>query len=187
MTELASELLGSLVNGQHRLRRLPKGYVSYMKATAIEFHAPRRVKVVDVALPELGPADVVFASVCAGLSSGTQALAVAGRVDPDLPLDESIGSLSGTFTFPFRYGYSCVGVVESGGPGLDPGQLVFCLHPHQSVVVRPAGEMVVVDAIDPRVATWLPFVATELQISLDADGPDEPSVGSALPAIGRHT
>ena len=155
-----------------------------MKARAVEFEAPRRVRVVDIDVPEARTGEVAVRVSFSGISSGTETLAFRGLVDPTLALDESIGSLNGTFTFPFRYGYSCVGTAESSAPGLDEGQLVFCLHPHQSVLVRPAEEMVPVDGTDPRIATMLPLVETGLQIALDADVADGPIVVFGLGAIG---
>jgi 2-desacetyl-2-hydroxyethyl bacteriochlorophyllide A dehydrogenase len=136
---------------------------------AIEFHAPGKVRVVEIEVPDPGPGDVVVETSFSGISSGTETLAFRGKIDPDVVLDESIGSLQGTFDFPFRYGYSCVGVVREGTDDLEPGRLVFCMHPHQSVLVRPRAEMLPVDGIEPRLATLLPMVETGLQVSLDVD------------------
>lgn len=147
-----------------------------MKARAVEFAAPRTLRVIDVDVAAPEQDDVVVRTMFSGISSGTETLAFNGHVDPALPLDESIGALQGNFGFPFRYGYSCVGVVESGTDRLGEGRLVFCMHPHQSVLVRPADEMVPVDGVDPRIATMLPLVETGLQIALDA----EPYGGRAL-------
>ena len=47
-----------------------------------------------------------------GISAGTELLAFRGELDPELPVDETIGALGGTFRYPFQYGYSCVAVVE---------------------------------------------------------------------------
>lgn len=155
-----------------------------MKATAIEFAAPSSVRVVDLDIPDPGPGDVVVRTSFSGISSGTETLAFRGEIDPEVVLDESLASLTGTFRFPFRYGYSCVGVVEEPSGPLEPGQLVFCMHPHQSVLVRPHGEMLVVDGIEPRVATLLPMVETGLQIALDVPNRDGPILVLGLGAVG---
>jgi len=155
-----------------------------MKARAVEFTAPRTVRVIDVDVPMPAEGDVVVRTSFSGISSGTETLAFNGQIDPDTVLDESIASLRGTFTFPFRYGYSCVGVVEKGADGVDDGGLVFCLHPHQSLLVRPADELVVVDGIAPRVATLLPVVETGLQIALDAQPYGGPAIVYGLGPIG---
>jgi hypothetical protein len=58
-----------------------------------------------------------------------RAACLPGEVDPDLPLDETLGALAATFTYPFRYGYSAVGrVLRPAGP-LREGQRVFAFHP----------------------------------------------------------
>ena len=139
-----------------------------MRARAVEFTAPGRVRVVEVTPPEPADGDAVVQTLYSGISSGTETLALRGEIDPRTPLDDKIGALHGTFSFPFRYGYSCVGLTEPGCSELGDGRLVFCFHPHQSVLVRPASELLPVDGIDARVATMLPLVETGLQIALDA-------------------
>lgn len=183
MTELPLRAVG-FDGRQHRLHRLEEGYASIVRARAVEFAAPRSVRVVDVNVPDPGPGDALVRTRFSGISSGTETLAFNGQIDPELPLDEAIGSLRGNFTFPFRYGYSCVGVVESAEGDLEAGQQVFCLHPHQSLFVRPADEMIAVDGIEARIATMLPLVETGLQVALDCGEPDGEVVVFGLGAIG---
>src|SRR5215212_8431225 len=83
-----------------------------VSARAVSFVAPREVRIGEIDVPPPRDGDVMVRTVCSGISSGTELLAYRGEIDPDLPLDETIGALGGTFRFPFRYGYSCVGVVE---------------------------------------------------------------------------
>ncbi len=115
-------------------------------------------------------------------------LAYRGEIDPSLPLDESIGALSGTFSWPFRYGYSVVGRIEESRCSLQPGTTVFCFHPHQAHLLAEQDEMIEIRGVDPRVATLLPLVETALQISLDA-GPvaHQPVVVMGLGAVGIIT
>lgn len=137
---------------------------------------------IDLDVGEPGAGDVVVDTAFSGISSGTETLAFKGLIDPDTVLDESIPSLRGTFAFPFRYGYSCVGTVRSGA--LEEGRQVFCLHPHQSVLVRPADELIPVDDVDARIATLLPVVETGLQIALDVGSVEGPVVVFGLGAVG---
>jgi threonine dehydrogenase-like Zn-dependent dehydrogenase len=95
-------------------------------------------------------------------------LAYRGELDPDWPLDETIGALGGTFRYPFAYGYSVVGTVERGVGSIAEGTLVFLFHPHASHCTARPEDVVVVDGIDPRSATLFPLVETALQVSLDA-------------------
>lgn len=156
-----------------------------MKARALEFTAPYEVRVVEVEVEEPRDHELLVRSLYSGISSGTELLAFRGEVDPLLPLDESIGALGGTFSYPFRYGYSCVGAVEEPASELPAGTLVFAFHPHQDVFVVSSADVVVLRDIDPRTATMLPLVETALQITLDA-GPvlDEPVVVMGLGCVG---
>jgi 2-desacetyl-2-hydroxyethyl bacteriochlorophyllide A dehydrogenase len=139
-----------------------------VKARAVTFVAPRRVELREVALPRPSEGEILVATEWSGISSGTELLAYRGEVDPDLPLDETLGALAGTFAYPFRYGYSAVGRVERPAGPLREGQLVFAFHPHQDRFVIDARQAVPVDGLDPRAATLYPSVETALQVCLDA-------------------
>ena len=139
-----------------------------MKARAVHFMAPRRIELREVEVPDPPAGHILVATEWSGISSGTELLAYRGEVDPDLPLDETLGALAGTFAYPFRYGYSTVGRVVRPAAPLQEGQLVFAFHPHQDRFVADAREVVPVDDLDPRAATLYPMVETALQVSLDA-------------------
>jgi 2-desacetyl-2-hydroxyethyl bacteriochlorophyllide A dehydrogenase len=138
------------------------------QARAVSFEGPGRIAIVDVDLPKPADDEVMVRTLWSGISAGTEMLAYRGELDRGLPLDESIGTLGGTFDYPFRYGYSCVGLIERPAVGLRKGQLVFAFHPHQDLFVVPAADVVPVDEIDPRLATLFPLVETALQVALDA-------------------
>lgn len=155
---------------------------------AVWFVGPRQVEIRRVELPALECRDVRVRTVCSGLSAGTEMLAYRGQLPEDLEIDETIGALAGTFTYPFRYGYSCVGRIEALGPNVENlavGDLVFAFHPHQERFVASGADLVRVAGLDPRLATLLPYVETALQITLDA-GPlvGETVVVSGLGALG---
>jgi 2-desacetyl-2-hydroxyethyl bacteriochlorophyllide A dehydrogenase len=151
-----------------------------MKARAVDFVAPRRVELREVEVPDPPEGHVLVATEWSGISSGTELLAYRGEVDPDLPLDETLGALAGTFTYPFRYGYSAVGrVVRPAGP-FQEGQRVFAFHPHQDLFVADAREVVPVDDLDQRASTLYPMVETALQVCLDA----APRLGETVVVVG---
>ena len=158
------------------------------RATAVSFAAPRQVELVGVDLPTPGPGEVLVSTLWSGISGGTEMLAYRGQIDPDLPLDETIGALAGTFAFPFRYGYSCVGRVEGSGGEPDDDRLVFAFHPHQDRFVARADDLVPLDGVDPRLGTFFPLVETALQVALDA-GPvlEETVLVTGLGAVGLLT
>jgi 2-desacetyl-2-hydroxyethyl bacteriochlorophyllide A dehydrogenase len=151
-----------------------------VKARAVHLVAPRRVEVREVDVPEPSDGRVLVATEWSGISSGTELLAYRGEVDPDLPLDETLGTLAGTFTYPFRYGYSAVGRVVHPAGSLREGQLVFAFHPHQDRFVVDALQAVPVDGLDPRAATLYPLVETALQVCLDA----APRLGETVVVVG---
>lgn len=133
------------------------------------FMAPRQVELSAVEVPEPGPGQLLVRSLWSGISTGTELLGYRGLLDPDLPLDERIGTLGGTFRYPFAYGYSCVGTVERSAGSTPAGALVFAFHPHQDRFVLPEADAVVLPAgTDPRAATLFPLVETGLQLSMEA-------------------
>jgi 2-desacetyl-2-hydroxyethyl bacteriochlorophyllide A dehydrogenase len=101
-------------------------------------------------------------TVYSGISGGTERLVFRGDVPRDVALDDTIEALPGTFSYPFCYGYACVGRVD----GQDP--LVFAFHPHQDVFTAAAGDLVAVPAVHPAAATLFPLAETALQVTLDA-------------------
>ena len=140
-----------------------------MQAVRLLFLAPGQVGFGTVDLPEPGPGALRVRTSYSGISSGTELLAYRGQLEPDLPIDERIGSLGGTFRYPFPYGYSCVGEVESSAGPVPAGTLVFAFHPHQDRFVVGADDVVALPAgTAPRTATLFPYVETGLQLSLDA-------------------
>jgi 2-desacetyl-2-hydroxyethyl bacteriochlorophyllide A dehydrogenase len=151
-----------------------------MKARAVHFVAPRRVELREVEVPDPPEGHILVATEWSGISSGTELLAYRGEVDPDLPLDETLGALAGTFAYPFRYGYSAVGRVVRPAAPLREGQRVFAFHPHQDRFVADAREVVPVDDLDPRAATLYPMVETALQVCLDA----APRLGETVVVVG---
>jgi 2-desacetyl-2-hydroxyethyl bacteriochlorophyllide A dehydrogenase len=158
------------------------------KATAVSFTAPRRVELVSVDVPAPGEGEVAVRTLWSGISSGTEMLAYRGQVAPELPLDEVIGALGGTFAFPFRYGYSCVGRVERSGARMEEGRLVFAFHPHQDRFVAREEDLVPLDGVDPRVGTLFPLVETAFQVALDAGAVlEEVVVVTGLGPVGLLT
>lgn len=157
-------------------------------ARGVWFVGPRRVEIADVDVAPLTPGHVQVHTLCSGISAGTELLAYRGDVDPDLPLDDTIGALGGTFRYPFRYGYSCVGVVEASLADLPEGARVFAFHPHQDRFVTAAANVIPLGDVEPRVAALFPLVETALQVSLDAGQVlDERVIVFGLGAVGLLT
>jgi 2-desacetyl-2-hydroxyethyl bacteriochlorophyllide A dehydrogenase len=159
-----------------------------MRALTLQFVQPRTLALVEIDLPEPRPGELLVRTLYSGISSGTELLAYRGEIDSGLPVDESITSLGGTFSYPFRYGYSCVGIVERSASPIKPDTMVFALHPHQDRFLCPAEDALVLPDVDPRIATLFPLVETAFQITLDADEVlDETVIVVGLGAVGMLT
>jgi 2-desacetyl-2-hydroxyethyl bacteriochlorophyllide A dehydrogenase len=159
-----------------------------MRALTLQFVAPRELALVEIDLPEPRPGELLVRTLYSGISSGTELLAYRGEIDSQLPLDETIASLGGTFSFPFRYGYSCVGIVERSAGSITPGTMVFALHPHQDLFLCAVDNAVGLSGMDPRIATLFPLVETAFQITLDAgEVLDENVVVVGLGSVGILT
>jgi threonine dehydrogenase-like Zn-dependent dehydrogenase len=86
----------------------------------------------------------------------------------------------GEFPGPVKYGYLNVGVVEIGPPHLR-GRTVFCLFPHQTAYVVPAGSVAVVpDDVPPERAVLAGTVETAVNALWDA----APLVGDRIAVVG---
>jgi 2-desacetyl-2-hydroxyethyl bacteriochlorophyllide A dehydrogenase len=157
-----------------------------VRALVVEIERPGSVRLVheEVAAPVGG--EVLIRTIYSGISAGTESLVYRGLLPAGLALDDALPALSRPMTYPVRYGYSCVGVVEDGDAHLH--RQVFAFHPHQDRFVCPADSVLVVDGLDPRLATLFPLVETSLQISLDAGHVDrEHVVVMGLGAVGILT
>ena len=136
--------------------------MSCVPARALFHTAPRCVEIRDRPAPRPATGEVLVRTLRSGISGGTELLVYRGEVPADLALDDTIDALGGTFSYPFAYGYACVGEVA------ESGQSVFAFHPHQDVFVARADELIPLPPIDPASATLLPLVETALQVTLDA-------------------
>jgi threonine dehydrogenase-like Zn-dependent dehydrogenase len=120
------------------------------------------VEIRELPTPRPAPGEVLVRTLRSGISGGTERLVYRGEVPADLVLDDTIEALSGAFSYPFAYGYACVGEVA------ESGETVFAFHPHQDLFVARADELIALPAVDPASATLFPLVETALQVTLDA-------------------
>jgi len=143
-------------------------------AHAFWLHSPGRGEIRPVALPEPGGGDVVVRTLRSGVSRGTETLAFRGGVPPRAPFQD------GEFPGPVKYGYLNVGAVEEGPPELR-GRTVFCLFPHQTAYVVPAGAVTPVpDDVPPARAVLAGTVETAVNALWDSP----PLVGDRVAVVG---
>jgi threonine dehydrogenase-like Zn-dependent dehydrogenase len=150
-----------------------------VRARCLVHVRPRSVEIREAEQRRPRDGEVVVHTRYSGISGGTELLVYRGEVPTDLALDDHLDTLTGTFSYPFAYGYSCVGEVEGSG------DLVFAFHPHQDVMVVRRESLVALPAVPARIATLFPLVETALQVSLDA-GPrfEEPVAVVGLGVLG---
>jgi threonine dehydrogenase-like Zn-dependent dehydrogenase len=150
------------------------------QAQAFWLRSPGYGEIRPVALPEPGPGDVVVRTIRSGISRGTEALVFRGGVPASERARMRAPFQEGEFPGPVKYGYLSVGAVEDGPPELC-GRTVFCLYPHQTAYVVPAGAVSIVpDDVPPGRAVLAGTVETAVNALWDA----APLVGDRVAVVG---
>src|SRR5919206_5062801 len=149
-------------------------------AHAFWLRTPGHGEIRPVALPAPGRDDVLVRTLRSGVSRGTETLVFRGRVPPDQYARMRTPFQEGDFPGPVKYGYLNVGAVEQGPPALR-GRTVFCLYPHQTAYVVPAGAVTVVpDDVPASRAVLAGTVETAVNALWDA----APLVGDRVAVVG---
>ncbi len=149
-------------------------------AQAFWLRAPGCGEIRPAALPEPGPGDVAVRTLVSGISRGTETLVFRGGVPPGQYAAMRAPFQEGDFPGPVKYGYLNVGAVEHGPPELR-GRTVFCLYPHQTAYVVPAGAVTVVpDDVPPARAVLAGTVETAVNALWDA----APLLGDRVTVVG---
>jgi threonine dehydrogenase-like Zn-dependent dehydrogenase len=149
-------------------------------ARAFWLRAPGVGEIRPMQLGEPGPDDVVVRTVRSGVSRGTETLVFRGGVPPDQHAAMRAPFQEGDLPAPVKYGYLNVGVVERGSRQLR-GRTVFCLYPHQTAYVVPAGAVSVVpESVPPARAVLAGTVETAVNALWDA----APLIGDRVTVVG---
>jgi NADPH:quinone reductase-like Zn-dependent oxidoreductase len=156
--------------------------VSRVRADAYAFwlRAPGFGEIRPVTLPEPGEGDVMVRTLRSGVSRGTETLVFRGGVPPSQYAAMRAPFQEGDFPGPVKYGYLSVGAVEQGPAELS-GRTVFCLYPHQTAYVVPAGAVTVVpEDVPPGRAVLAGTVETAVNALWDA----APLLGDRVTVVG---
>lgn len=152
---------------------------------SIIFTAPHTCEVEAHLLPQPESGQVQVHMLLSAISPGSELLVYRGLAPHDLPVDDTIGALSGNFSFPIRYGYALVGEVTALGPGVDPSwqdQLVFAFHPHASRFnAQPKDLIPLPVGISIEDAVFFPSMETALNFVLDG----RPLAGEQVVVLGQ--
>jgi threonine dehydrogenase-like Zn-dependent dehydrogenase len=149
-------------------------------ARAFWLRAPGRGEIREVGLREPGPGDVVVRTVRSAISRGTETLVFRGAVPPSEHERMRAPFQEGDFPGPLKYGYLNVGAVEEG-PAELRGRTVFCLYPHQTAYVVPAGAVFVVPEDVPASRAVL---AGTVETAVNALWDAGPLVGDRVAVVG---
>jgi len=123
--------------------------------------------------------EVLVRTLYSGISRGTESLVYRGNV-PDNQYDVMrCPHQEGTFSFPIKYGYICVGIVESAGD--LQGQPVFCLHPHQTQFVVPR---VAVTPLPKGLDPGLAVLTANLETAVNGVWDANPVPGERVSVVG---
>ena len=143
-----------------------------MQGKALWYVGPGRAELRAEEIPAPKPGEVRVRSLFGAISRGTERLVQAGRVPASEHDRMRAPFMGGTFPFPVKYGYATVGRVEAG-PAQLQGQVVFSLHPHQSLFTVPVEAVFALPAdVPPRRAVLAPNMETALNAVWDgAPGP----------------
>jgi threonine dehydrogenase-like Zn-dependent dehydrogenase len=149
-----------------------------MTARAFWAVAPGQGALREESLPEPGAGQALVRTLASGISRGTESLVFHGRVPESEHARMACPMMAGGFPFPVKYGYSAVGVAESGA---HAGRRVFALAPHQDRFVAPDSMLTPLpDALPTRRAVLAANMETALNIFWDA----RPLIGERISVIG---
>jgi threonine dehydrogenase-like Zn-dependent dehydrogenase len=149
-------------------------------ASAFWLREPGAGEIRSATVADPGPGEVLVRTRYSGISRGTETLVFTGGVPASQYAAMRAPFQEGDFPGPVKYGYLNVGVVEQGPPELL-GRTVFCLYPHQTAYVVPAGAVVEVpDGVPPARAVLAGTVETAVNALWDA----APLVGDRITVVG---
>ena len=149
-------------------------------ARAFWIGSPGHGEIRPATLPDPGPDEVLVRTLHSGVSRGTETLVFGGGVPASQHAAMRAPFQEGDFPAPVKYGYLNVGLVEHG-PAELLGRTVFCLYPHQTRYVVPAGAVTVVpDGVPAARAVLAGTVETAVNAAWDA----APLVGDRIAVVG---
>lgn len=153
----------------------------YSRACWID--APLQAELRSTTLPELAADEVRVRTLHSGVSRGTETLVFRGEVPASETQRMRAPFQEGDFSFPVKYGYVNVGRVEAGPKDLI-GQLVFCLHPHQTVFQVPVAAVL---PLPPELPAARAVLAANLETAINALWDATPRMGERIAVVGGGT
>lgn len=155
---------------------------------ALWWEAAGRGRVREAQAPVPGEGQAFVRTLFSGVSRGTERLVFTGAVPASEHARMRCPMQEGAFSFPIKYGYCAVGLVEEGPPGLL-GRPVFALHPHQTgFVIDAAALRPLPEGLPPRRAVLAANMETALNAAWDSGaGPGDRIVVVGGGVVGMLT
>jgi NADPH:quinone reductase-like Zn-dependent oxidoreductase len=153
------------------------------EARAFWVVGPGRGEIRSEALRAPAAGEALVRTLFTAVSRGTEALVLEGRVPPSEYSRMRAPFQAGDFPAPVKYGYCNVGLVEEG-PSELRGRHVFCLYPHQTRYVVPAGALHVLPETVPPARAVL---AANLETAVNALWDLRPGIGDRVAVVGAGT
>ena len=156
-----------------------------LKRQSLYFTAPYTVEIREESIPSPLADQLLVETIFSGISAGTELLLYRGQVPIDMAIDDTIEALTGTFRFPFKYGYAVVGRVIALGSAIDPSwqhQLVFAFNPHEThFLARPTTLLRIPAFVKSQMAVFLPNMETAVSFLMDG----QPMIGEQVAVLGQ--
>lgn len=130
---------------------------------ALWYAAAGRAEIRSAALRTAGPGEAIIRTLWSGVSRGTERLVFLGQAPASEHVAMRAPFQEGEFTFPVKYGYCAVGVVERG-PAEWQGRTVFALHPHQDFFVAPVSALA---AVPPAIPARRAILGANMETALN--------------------
>lgn len=150
------------------------------QTTAFWIAAQNRGELRHEQLPEPTGEQVRVRTLYSGISRGTETTVFAGKVPPSEHERMRAPFQEGDFTFPVKYGYINVGLVEQGPAHLQ-GKTVFSLFPHQTHFNIPIDFVTVIPA---NVVPERAVLAANMETAINALWDARPCIGDKISVVG---
>jgi len=149
-------------------------------ASAFWITSPGQGFIRDASLAPSREGHVHIRTLYSAISRGTESLVYTGAVPASEHARMRAPFQEGEFSFPVKYGYINVGVVEQG-PAELLNKHVFCLYPHQTHYVVPVDSVTVLpDSLPAARAVLCANMETAVNALWDA----APAVGDRISVVG---
>lgn len=151
---------------------------------SLYFTAPGQVTVQSEKLAPPGVREVLVQTILSAISPGTESVVFQGLAPENMEIDSTIGSLRGSFRYPFKYGYACVGRVTALGAGVSSewlGSRVFAFNPHESHFIAPIDSLIILpESLSDDDAAFLANMETAVNFIHDG----APLMGESVVVLG---